>query len=170
MDAEVAPSAYAELLEEMRVTLGEVGEINETLGTALSWSSSPKGTGRKAQILVSPKDGQTRIRINDVEGTPSAIVMLPISLFSLVLVGISGAILDSIGLPAGITTAGAIATALGFFSSTYGLARRSYKREMKRRSEKLTKLMERLVALTGREPRRPLPVEPREREEVTPAS
>jgi len=166
---EVAAPDYADVLEEIRVALGEVGDINETLGTALSWSSSPKGTGRKAQILVSPKDGQTRIRIHDLERTPSAIVMVPISLFSLVLLGISGAILDSLGLPTGITTAGAIATSLTFFSSTYGLARRSFKREMKSRSEKLTKLMERLAALTRRESRGSLPVEPRKREEVTPA-
>ncbi|UCG85789.1 MAG: serine/threonine protein kinase [Gemmatimonadota bacterium] len=159
VDGEVAASEYASLLEEIRVTLGEVGEINETLGTALSWSSSSKGTGRKAQILVSPKGGQTRIRIHDLEGTPSAVIMIPISLVSLFLVGISGAILDSVGLPAGIVTAGAITASLSFFSSTYWLARRSFKREMKRRSEKLTDLMERLVELTKGKGHSTLPVE-----------
>ncbi len=169
VDAEVAASDYADLLEEIRVTLGEVGEINETLGTALSWSSSPKGTGRKAQILVSPKDGQTRLRIQDVEGTPAAIAMVPVTAFGLAIVGITGAILSNLGLSTGITTAAAIATALTFFGSSYGLLRRSFNRQMKHRSEKITELMERLVALAKRESRGSSPVESREREEVTPA-
>jgi len=169
VDREVAEPEYADILEEIRVTLSEVGEINETLGTALSWSSSPKGTGRKAQILVSPKDGQTRVRIQDVEGTPSAIVMVPVTAFGLAVVGITGAILSSLGLSTEVTTAWAIATALTFFGGAYGLLRRSFKRELKRRSEQLTDLMERLVALAKKDPQGLLPVEPREREEATPA-
>ncbi len=169
VDREVAASEYADLLEEIRVTLGEVGEINETLGTALSWSSSSQGSGRKAQILVSPKNGQTRIRIHDREGIPGAILMVPISLGSLVLIGISGAILDGLGLSTGITIAGAIATSLTVFNSMYWPLRRSFKRQMKRRSEKTTELMERLVALARRDLRGSSPVESREREEVTPA-
>jgi tRNA A-37 threonylcarbamoyl transferase component Bud32 len=169
VDREVDTSEYASLLEEMRVTLGEVGEINETLGTALSWSSSPKGTGRKAQILVSPKEGQTRIRIHDLEGTPSAIAMVPITLVSLVLIGISGAILAGLGLSAGPSTAGAIATSLGFFGSTYWLLRSSFKRGMKRRGETLSGLMERLVALAKGKGSGTSPLESQTRQEITPA-
>ncbi|UCD24270.1 MAG: hypothetical protein JSW51_14825, partial [Gemmatimonadota bacterium] len=102
-----------------------------------------------------------------LEATPSAIIMIPISLFSLVLLGISGAILDSLGLPGGVTTAGAIATSLTFFSSSFWLARRSFQREMKRRSEKLAELMDRLAALVTGGAQSPVPGQ-HERENATP--
>jgi serine/threonine protein kinase len=169
VEREVAEAEYANLLEEIRVTLGEIGQINETLGTALSWSSSPRGAGRKAQILVSPKSGQTRIRIHDLAGSPPAFAMVPVTAVGLVVLGITGAILSNLGFSTAITTAGAAATSLTLCGSSYWLLRRSFKREMKGRSDKLTALMERLVSLVKREHRGASPVESVEEEEIRPA-
>jgi hypothetical protein len=145
VETEISSSDYAALLEEIRVTLGEIGDINETLGNALSWSSPRQGAGRKAQILVSPKGGKTRIRITDGESTPSAVVLVPISFGSLVLIGITGAVLaEGVGLPTLPTLLGALGVSASFFTGTFWAARRSHKREMSRRLKVLSGLMDRL--------------------------
>jgi len=169
VDCEISEAAYADLLEEIRVSLGEVGQINETLGTALSWSSSPKSVRRKAQILVSPKGGRTRVRILDQEGTPSAVVMIPITLFSLISIGITGAIVDGLGATTLATVIAALTASGSIFSGAYWAARRSFKREMRQRSEKLTALMDRLIELVKQHGRTELPGGQIEAEAVTPA-
>ena len=146
VDCEISASDYAVLLEEIRVSLGEIGDINETLGNALSWSSPRPGTGRKAQILVSPKGGETRIRITDNEGGPSGIVMAPIAVGSLILIGVTGAILaEGMGLPDLTALLGALTVSGSFFSGTYWAARRSMKREMTKRLDVVSGLMDRLA-------------------------
>jgi len=146
VDGEVGSREYAPMLEEIRVSLGEIGEINETLGNALSWSSPRQGSNRKAQVLVSPKGGKTRIRITDNESMPSSVVMVPISLGSLVLIGVTGAILaEGFGVPTLPTLLSALGVSASFFTTTYWAARRSQKREMEKRLGQLTKLMNRLV-------------------------
>ena len=146
VDSEISTADYATLLEEIRVSLGEIGDINETLGNALSWSSPRQSTGRKAQVLVSPKGGQTRIRITDDEGSPSAIVMAPISVGSLALIGVTGAILaEGLGLPDLVALIGALGVSGSFFSGTYWAARRSMKKKMNERLTVISGLMDRLV-------------------------
>jgi serine/threonine protein kinase len=146
VDGEIRDNDYAALLEEIRVSLGEIGDINETLGNALSWSSPRQGSGRKAQILVSPKGGQTRIRITDNEGSPSAVVIVPISMVSLVLIGITGAILaEGIGLSTLPSLIGALSVSASFFSGTFWAARRSQKKGMSKRLTVISGLMDRLV-------------------------
>ncbi|MFC1640117.1 protein kinase, partial [Gemmatimonadota bacterium] len=146
VDCEISATDYAVLLEEIRVSLGEIGDINETLGNALSWSSPRQGTSRKAQVLVSPKGGQTRIRIADNEGGPSGIVMAPITVGSLVLIGVTGAILaEGLGLPDITALIGAVTVSGSFFASTYWAARRSMKREMTKRLNVISGLMDRLA-------------------------
>ena len=158
VDCEISDNDYSDLLEEVRVSLGEIGDINETLGNALSWSSPRNSTARKAQVLVSPKGGRTRIRITDEEGVSRAIVMLPISLVSLVLIGVSGAILaEGFGLPTGITVLGALGIPGTFFTTTFMAARRSHKRAMQKRWNLISGLMDRLVDHVRRKGRSSLP-------------
>jgi serine/threonine protein kinase len=147
VSVEASTASYPGLLEEIRVTLGEVGEINETLGDALSWSSPSKAGGRKAQILVSPRQGKTRIRIVDKEATPSALVMVPITAFSLVVLGITGAIISNVGVSTIGTVATAVTTAGTFAGGTYWAARRSFQRQLKQRSRQLVGLMDRMVEM-----------------------
>ena len=143
---DVTEAVRADLLEEIRVCLGEIGDINDTLGTALSWSSPRHGGDRKAQILVSPKEDKTRIHIIDKEGSPSAIVMAPITLGSLILIGVTGAILhEGFGVPDLPSLFAALSVAGGFFSSAWWGARRAQRRTIEKRSKKLLGLMDRLV-------------------------
>jgi serine/threonine protein kinase len=169
VDCEVDQVVYADLLEEIRVSLGEIGQMNETLGTPLSWSSSPKATGRKAQILVSPKSGRTRIRVVDNESTPSAVIMIPITLFSLISIGITGAIVSGLGASTLPTAIAALATSGSIFSAAYWAARRSFKRDMRQRWEVLAGLMERLVELVMQHRQNAVPPLQSETEDVTPA-
>jgi tRNA A-37 threonylcarbamoyl transferase component Bud32 len=149
VDVESPQVRYPDLLEEIRVTLGEVGEINETLGNALSWSSSPKGGGRKAQVLVSPRGGKTRVRITDKEGAPTAGVLAAIGLVSLPILGITGAIFDSLGVSTLGTIAAAVTAASTVAGGSYWAVRNSFKRALKRRSEQLSSLMGRLAVMVS---------------------
>jgi hypothetical protein len=63
---EVPVREFPYLVEEIRIALGTVGLVG-TLGSSLTWSTSPpgQGTGRNVQITVSARDGQTRLRIEE---------------------------------------------------------------------------------------------------------
>ena len=143
---EVTEAVRADLLEEIRVSLGEIGDVNDTLGTALSWSSPQHGSDRKAQILVSPKKGKTRILIVDKEGSPSSMIMAPISLVSMVLIGVTGAIIHEwFGLSDVTALIGALSVSGSVFSSAWWAARRAQRRTIEKRSKKLLGLMDRLL-------------------------
>ncbi len=145
VEAEISPRDYGMLLEEIRVTLGEIGELSETLGTSLAWSSPSKGTGRKTQILVSPRGGRTRIRITDDEAVPPGIVFIPITTVSLIVLGITGAVLDGAGAATMATVATAVGTAgLTFSGSWYALSKFT-KRQMRRRFAVISNLFDRLT-------------------------
>ena len=72
-EGEIGPSDYERLLEEIRMQLGEVGRLNETLGRSLSWNSlsfqhSIEGGGRLIHVMIRPEDGQTTLRITESSG------------------------------------------------------------------------------------------------------
>ncbi len=145
VEAEISPRDYGMLLEEIRVTLGEIGELSETLGTALAWSSPSKGTGRKTQILVSPRGGRTRIRITDDEAVPPGVVFVPITTVSLIVLGITGAVLDGAGAATMATVATAVGTAGLFFSGSWYALRKFTKWQMRRRLAVISNLFHRLT-------------------------
>jgi hypothetical protein len=65
-DGEVRETDFPILVEEMRTTLGNVGYVS-TLGRSLAWSTTNpgQGAGRNVQISVAPRDGRTRIHIEE---------------------------------------------------------------------------------------------------------
>jgi hypothetical protein len=158
VDAKVTPVDYASLLEEIRVSLGEMGQLNETLGTSLVWSSASKGTGRAAQVFISPAGDKTRIRISDNERTSMTFVLLPLSVGSLVLLGITGAIADGAGASDLVAAIIAGGTSLSVFGVSFLAVRRAFQRQIRRRFERLSHLMARLEAIVldrGRQPDHP---------------
>ena len=69
-EGEISPSDYERLLEEIRMQIGEVGRINETLGRSLSWNSlsfqhTIEGGGRLIHVMIRPEDGQTTLRVTE---------------------------------------------------------------------------------------------------------
>ncbi len=151
VEGEVSPESYGALLEDIRVALGETGTLAETLGKSLVWSSPAHGTGRKTSLLVSPADGRTRIRFDDDDRPPArTFIMIPILAVSAILLLVIG---EGVGDAAGWSTLQAVLAALGvsgaFFSTTYLLARRSFRRELQKRSRTLHELMDRLTQRIG---------------------
>ena len=147
VDAEVGRADYGGLLEEIRVMLGEAGQLHATLDESMLWSSPAHGAGRKAEVLVSPRPGATRVRIADREGSPTAVAMAPIGAISAVLIGIVGAMVHGAtgsDLTAALAGAG---VAVGAFTSGYLLLRSSFRRQLQRRHRQLRGLLDRLDTL-----------------------
>ncbi len=149
VEHELPEAGFEEVLKEIRTVMGEVGRINPTLGKSLSWNSlsfqnSMEGTGRMIQVLVSPKNGRTTIRITESAGVHSVIattsvVAIGVGTFSL-LVGVA-----DMSLP--VLTAGIVAacTASGF------AARSLLQRFAARRRRILSGLLNRISSCVPRE-------------------
>ena len=144
---EVARPDYAGMLEEIRVVLGEAGQLHATLDESMLWSSPAHGSGRKAEVLISPRPGGTRVRIADREGAASAFALVPIGVASAVMIGIVGAIVSGAsGSDAAAAVAG-VGAALGTFTSGYLAVRFAIRRQLQRRHRQLRSLLNRLDAL-----------------------
>ncbi|MDH3208701.1 MAG: serine/threonine protein kinase [Gemmatimonadota bacterium] len=158
VDAEISRADYAPLLNEIRSTLGDMGQLEATLDESFAWSSRPGGTGRKAHVVVNPHGVSTRIRISDDDAGPGqAIVLLPLGVGSLVLLGITGAIVTGAG---GSDVAGAIvggAVSLSAFASSFAGLRWLHRRQMRKRFAKLAGLLARLERIVLQRGRRSTP-------------
>jgi hypothetical protein len=140
-------AAYPQVLDEVRASLGEMGQLEETLDDSFAWSSRPAGAGRKANVILRPRDGDTLIRIADDESSPPALALVPVGAVSAVLLGIVGAIVHSatgsdlfaavIGGSVSLTTLGG-----GFWA-----IRRSFQRQVRRRHTQLCGLLDRLETI-----------------------
>jgi len=143
----LSQSDHGAVLEEIRITLGEIGQLNETLSESLLWSSKP--SGYRTQVLVSSDAGTTRIRITDNEAAPGAIVMVPIAAVSAAMFGITGAVLDGLGFGTAGTVAIAVGVSSGLFGTGWAVARAWFRRQVKGRQDKLSLLMRRLEGLAS---------------------
>ncbi len=100
VDGEISPAHYERLLEEIRMQVGEVGRINETLGRSLSWNSlsfqnSVEGAGRLIHVMIRPEQGYTTIRVTESAGQVAPVLamvgtMLGIAGTSFVLKSLDG--------------------------------------------------------------------------------
>ena len=147
VETEVPRSRYAQVLEEIRSTLGEMGQLEATLDDGFAWSSRPGGTGRKAHIVVSPREGETRIRITDDESSPPALVLVPISAGSAVILGIVGAIVHSAtgsDLLAALVGGTVSVTVLG---ASFWAVRSAFRRQVRRRYAQLRGLLHSLESI-----------------------
>ena len=63
---ELAESDYSAMVEEIRIALGQVGQVNQ-LGRSFSWNTlrGASGGGRDVQVLVAVRDGRTRIQLRE---------------------------------------------------------------------------------------------------------
>jgi tRNA A-37 threonylcarbamoyl transferase component Bud32 len=151
VDAQVSPADYAPLLEEIRSTLGNMGQLEATLDESFAWSSRPGGTARKAHVVVDPQGNTTRIRISDDDASPGqAIVLVPLGVGSLVLLGVTGAIVTGAG---GSDMAGALvggAVSVSAFLSSFAGLRWLHRRQMRKRFAKLSGLLARLESIVLR--------------------
>ena len=142
---EVGKASYGAMLEEIRVGLADTGQLNVTLDDSLHWSSSPRGAFfRKAEIMVSPRDGRTRLRIADRDSGASFLSFALPGVGSAVLFGIVGAAVESAtgsDLTALLVAGG---VAVGAFSGAVLSIRMALRRQFRRRHEQLRQLLGRL--------------------------
>ena len=58
-------SEYLTLVEDIRTTLGVVGNVS-TLGKSMTWNSTGMGnTSRDVTVVITPRAGQTRLRVSE---------------------------------------------------------------------------------------------------------
>ena len=110
-------TAYEVLLEEIRRALNDVGAVN-TLGRSFAWHST--NAQRPVHVTVAPRNGQTRIRVEERLGNLAG------GLFGGIMGGLGGGVMGvAMGVGIGVLNAPAAAAllAVGLVSASYGLAR-----------------------------------------------
>jgi len=144
VEVEASPEAYAVLLEEIRDTIGEAGQLNETLSQSLSWEHR-RGITRsspKTKVHVSPRRGKTRIKITELPSIDrTALSAAALTGGSIIAMGVMGASIDA--------GAGGVAV-LGMgaaFAAVYGGFRKWYRSRVRRKSKAADSLLDRLVEI-----------------------
>lgn len=143
IDGDIPEDEYATIVDEVRMTVGNVGQAS-TLGRSLAWRTVvPSGQlGRNISLLVTPSQGRTRLRIEEMVSN------LMGGYFGAIVGGGSGAIVPgSVGL-----AVGALGTPLMIpvflvvgYGAALGIARHFYLKAYNRRSRELNELADRLV-------------------------
>ena len=141
---EVPESEFEELLEEIRLNMGEVGRINPTLGKSLSWNSlsyqhSIEGMGRLTHVMVTPKNNKTRIRVTESPGQHTMVMAMS---------GIAAIVVATVaaGTAANEGLAALAPVVLGAGFGSFFVIRKLFQRYIKKRHQTLTALMHRLAS------------------------
>ena len=159
IDVEVSDETYAVLLEEVRDTVDQSGQINETLSQSLSWEYR-RGLVKKSpqtKVHVSPRRGKTRIKITEFSSSDRSVLgTAAIAGGSIVALGIMGA-----GIEAGAEGIGIVLGMASAWAAVYGGFRVWFRSRVRRRSRAVASLLDRLAdivrdydapALSGRLP------------------
>jgi hypothetical protein len=142
VDVEVDASRYPELVDEMRSTLEDNGLVS-TLGRSLTWSSTPRQTGREIHLSIVVQDGHTKIlgqqNLRPIVG----------GLFGGIIGGAGGGGLGAI-IPvlAAAAHAGGPVVAAGsaaWVGATYLTARMIFRRVSRNHAKRLGRLVDRLA-------------------------
>ena len=163
-DGEIREVDFEDVLEEIRVAMGEVGRINPTLGKSLSWNSlsfqnSVEGMGRLTHVMVTPKDGKTRIRMTESPGQHTVVFISMMFVAGVFSVVVSEALGDR-GL---LMVAPAAIAAI--FGGSYLTLRTMFRGLIRRRHRMLKGLMKKLAGFAGGGSQPPLLEEARSEEE-----
>jgi serine/threonine protein kinase len=169
-DGEIPEADFEEVLEDIRLTLGEVGRINPTLGKSLSWNSlsyqnSVEGAGRLTHVMVTPRDGATRIRVTESAGQHSAVFIAFLVAAGVLSGAATGALIEG-GLLEAVPAA--VAAIMG---GSYFTMRTAFRRLIRKRYRTFSSLLEKLAGYARRGSGRPQLEEMHETEEnTTPAT
>jgi hypothetical protein len=133
---------YAALLEEVRDTIGEAGQINETLSQSLSWEYR-RGLTKSApqtRVHVSPRRGKMRIKITEFPSFDRKVLGAgAIVGGSILAMGFMGASIDT------GAEAGGLLAAILTWAGSYGMFRAWFRSRVRRRSRAVDNLMDRLA-------------------------
>jgi len=142
VDGEVSQTDYASLLREIRETVGQSGQLNETLDASLSWDSRPGSKGWTERVLVTviPRSGETRICIVEHPGYDEQLL----GMLSVVVGGLAAVVVGAAALALG---GGAVIAVLGgaaVWGGGYAALRGLYRRKVRRQFRTLSQLLDRL--------------------------
>jgi hypothetical protein len=148
---ELPQSAFETLVPLMQS--GTIGQGNaSSVGKTLTWSSRSDSNTSSQQVLVSSRDGETLIRVEERLGGFAG--------------GIFGGLLGGVGGGVGIGAGGALGGALGsvalavvfplvIISSSYVAARSIFSAHVRKRRRRMQELLDRLVERVEAEVERP---------------
>lgn len=144
IDGELPESEFAAIVDEIRRTVGDVGNVS-TLGSTLAWDSTRGGREarvRRIGVTVVPRNGRTVIRIHE------SLSALAGELGGGIVGGIGGGVGGGVfGLTMGTTAAlfPALALGGGILAGAWALASRLFQSKADERMDELTALMDRLA-------------------------
>jgi hypothetical protein len=142
LEGEVPESEYLTLVEEIRSTLGIVGNVS-TLGKSMTWNSVGMGnTSRNLTVVITPRGGQTSLRVSEHLKNVAG------GLFGGIMGGVGG---GGTGLAMGIgmgvfdSPAAAVLLVLTNVGFSYVLARTIFRSMSRKRSGELYRLADSLA-------------------------
>ncbi|MEO7041361.1 MAG: serine/threonine-protein kinase [Gemmatimonadaceae bacterium] len=135
IDGEVSPDEFGLLVDTIQRLVGNVGQVT-SLGSSLIWMS--QRSERKLHVTITPRHGQTTIRITEGYG------QLAGGLFGGVVGGVGGGI-GGPALALGATLLHSVPAGIGMFAGTvalaYGLARTIFVAVTKRHGRQVDQLI-----------------------------
>lgn len=138
LDVMLPPSAHELALETMRSALGSIGETNVVGGT-IAWRTGPTASQRIVEIVVTARDGVTRVRIVERLGGLAG------GLFGGVVGGAGGGGLGVVvPLLAMLDLTLAMVAAPAWIAGVYAIVRSAYGATARRRERELEVLMREL--------------------------
>jgi tRNA A-37 threonylcarbamoyl transferase component Bud32 len=144
MDRPVEEDDFATLVDEVRMTVGNVGQASQ-LGRSLAWRSvNPPGhMGRDVSLTVTPVGDRTRLRLEEGLGQTAG------GLFGGIMGGAGGPGLAAsivVGAKVAASALVGVSMAVAIVASAYGVARALYRGSHRRRREELEALADRLTS------------------------
>jgi hypothetical protein len=145
VEGEVSEADFPVLVEEIRVGIGEVGQVSQ-LGRSFTWTLNKGSSGtRNVEIAVTVRGGSTRVLVQE------SLNNLIAAVFGGIGGGMGGGGMGPImgGLIGGgvLPPQAAIFVIPAWLLLTFGVARSSYHYSVRRREKKLLALTENLAAL-----------------------
>jgi len=142
VDGEVPREDHGWLLREIRETVGQSGQLNETLDESLSWDSSPGSQGwtERLQVNVIPGGGETRIRIVEHPGYDEQFL----GILSVMVGGLAAVVVGAAALSLGGGTVVAVLGGAAVWGGGYAALRALHQRKVRKRFRILSGLRDRL--------------------------
>jgi hypothetical protein len=151
---EMDDSAFEQLVVEIQRHTDSHG-LPGLMGKTLSWQSETASKTRTLQVMVSSREGETLIRIEE------RLHQFASGLFAGTVAGVGGGIGIGVGLPVGLNVLGsalfAVAFPLGVIGLTYMGCKEIYRQVVRKRARRLEDLLEGLTDVVERSIRRQLP-------------
>ncbi len=154
VDTEVPLQSYAAVLAEVRRTIGQAGQVVETLDDSFAWEFKP-GMGewtRRIQVSLSRLRGRTRILIIEHPGEEETLkIVLGVGV---ALAGITFAIAHEL---LGVDAFGSVLAGGGMFGGLYATFRVIQNRYIRKRHRVLSGLMDRVKRIVAGPPKPSFP-------------